>query len=219
MLQAIYEPVDSGNAGTRIFFADISKGFDLIDHNILMDKLTQLEASPALLSWIAGFLSDRQQAVKIGDKISNWLPLKGGIPQGTRLGVVLFTVMTNRLLLDWHLRIKFVEDSTALEIIPRNSLSYLNTAVSDTHRFEMAHRMRFNPKKCKERLINFMIKPNFTIRPINLGDNAIERVPKYKILGVHLQEDFKWDIHVNYMHKKACKKLYSLYPESVYDNY
>ena len=114
MLQAIYEAVDGGNAGARIFFADFSKGFDLIDHNILMDELIQLEVSPALLSWIAGFLSDRLQAVKIGDKISNWLSLKGGIPQGTRLGVVQFTVMTNRLLLDWHLRIKFVDDSTAL---------------------------------------------------------------------------------------------------------
>jgi len=74
----------------------------------------------------------------------------------------------------------------------------------------MAHRMRLNAKKRKEMLINFMIKPNSTIRPIKLGDNAIERVPSYRILGVHLQEDLKWDIHVDYMHKKACKKLYSL---------
>ena len=55
-----------------------------------------------------------------------------------------------------------------------------------------------------------MIEPNFTIRPINLGDNIIERVPSYKILGVDLQEDLKWDIHVDYMHNKACKRLYSL---------
>ena len=86
-----------------------------------MGELLQLEVSPALLSWIAVFLGDRLQTVKIDDKISNWLPLKGGIPKGTRLGVVLFTAMTNRLLLDWYLRIKFVEDSTALEIISRNS--------------------------------------------------------------------------------------------------
>ena len=98
MLQAIYEAVDGGNAGARMFFADFSKSFDLIDHNILMDELIQREVSLALLSWIVGFLGDRLQAVKIGDKISNWLPLKGVIPQGTRLGVVLFTVMTNRLL-------------------------------------------------------------------------------------------------------------------------
>ena len=36
MLQAIYEAVDSSEASARIFFADFSKGFDLIDHSILM---------------------------------------------------------------------------------------------------------------------------------------------------------------------------------------
>jgi len=53
-----------------------------------MDELIQLEVSAALLSWIVGFLTDKQQAVKIGDRISNWLPFKDGIPQGMRLGVI-----------------------------------------------------------------------------------------------------------------------------------
>ena len=44
MLQAIHEAVDSGEAGARIFFADFSKGFDLIDHTILMHELNKLEA-------------------------------------------------------------------------------------------------------------------------------------------------------------------------------
>ena len=51
--------------------------------------------------------------------------LKRGVPQGTKLGVILFTVMTNKLLSDWRLRIKYVDDTSALEIIPRNSLAYL----------------------------------------------------------------------------------------------
>ena len=42
MLQAIDEAVDSGDSAARIFFADFSKGFDLIDHNILITKLTNL---------------------------------------------------------------------------------------------------------------------------------------------------------------------------------
>ena len=36
MPQAIYEAVDSGDSAAHIFFADFSKGFDLIDHNILL---------------------------------------------------------------------------------------------------------------------------------------------------------------------------------------
>ena len=42
ILQSIYEATDSNDAGARIFYADFSKGFDLIDHNILMTELQQL---------------------------------------------------------------------------------------------------------------------------------------------------------------------------------
>ena len=94
MLQAIYEEVDCAHLGARVFFADLSKGFDLIDHNILMTELRKLEVDPALISWIAAFLTDREQAESI--------------PQGTKLGVILFTIMTNNLLAAWHLRVTFV---------------------------------------------------------------------------------------------------------------
>ena len=61
MLQAIYEAVDCVDLGARVFFADFSKGFDLIDHNILMTELRKLEVDPALISWIAG-VPNRQTA-------------------------------------------------------------------------------------------------------------------------------------------------------------
>ena len=43
-------------------------------------------------------------------------------PTGTKLSIIVFAVMTNKFLCDWHLRIKFVDDTTALKIIPRNSM-------------------------------------------------------------------------------------------------
>ena len=66
MLQAIYEAVDSGEASARIFFADFSKGFDLIDDSILMQELADPEVHPVRFSWIAAFLANRKQAVRIG---------------------------------------------------------------------------------------------------------------------------------------------------------
>ena len=115
MLQAISEAVDCADLGARVFFADFFlKGFDLIDHNILMTELRKLEVDPALISWIAAFLTDRQQAVRIGATLSDWNFLKRGMPEGTKLGVILFTIMTDNLLADWHLRVKFVDGTSAI---------------------------------------------------------------------------------------------------------
>jgi hypothetical protein len=111
----------------------------LIDHLILIQELDKLQVHPALLSWISAFLFNRRQAVRIGSVLAQWQTLQGGIPQGTKLGVVLFMVMTNSLLANWRLRIKFVDDTSALEIIPRNSISLLNFAVSDIHEFADEH--------------------------------------------------------------------------------
>ena len=78
----------------------------------------------------------------------------------TKLGVILFTVMTNKLLSDWRLRIKYVDDTSALEIISRNSPSLLNVVASYIHNFAIAHNMRLNPTKCKEMHINVLRNSN-----------------------------------------------------------
>ena len=51
--------------------------------------------------------------------------------------------------------------------------------------------MRLNPIKCKEMLINFMLYPNFTLRLLVVGNNCIERVSTYKILGVFFDSDLR----------------------------
>ena len=112
------------------------------------------------------------------------------MPQGTKLGVMLFTIMTNNLLADWHLRVKLLRVRSAIEILPRNSISLLNSTASDIHNFSMDHNMRLNPIKCKEMLINFILYPNFTLRSLVAGNNGIQRVSTYKILGVFIDSDF-----------------------------
>ena len=188
MLQAIHEAVESGEAVARIFFADFSKGFNLIDHTILMHELSKLEVHPALLSWIAAFLTNRQQAVRIGGTLSDWQTLKGGIPQGTKLRIILFTVMTNKLLSDWRLRIKFLDDTSAFEIIPRNSISLLNTAVFDAQDFTIAHNMKLNPTKYKEMLINFLHNSNFMLRSIIIRQQSNRTCNKLQDLRCYYEQ-------------------------------
>ena len=209
ILHTIHEATDYGNCVARMFFTDYSKGFDLIDHSILLRELASLDIDTVLIKWISAFLIGRSRAVKIGNSLSDWKSPRRG-PTRTKLGMILFAVMTNNLLREWHLRIEFVDDTTALEILPRNGNSLLNVAVNDIHKFSFEHNMKLNPKKCKEMLINFMQNNNFALRPIVLDNNTVERVTTYKLLGIIISNDLKRNEHIHYLSKKASKHLYSL---------
>ena len=71
ILQGIHEVTDSGNCGARMFFADYSKGFDLIDRSILLRELALFDINTVLINWIRAFLTERSQAVRIGKSLSD----------------------------------------------------------------------------------------------------------------------------------------------------
>ena len=109
------------------------------------------------------------------------LTLNGGVPQGTKLGLTLFAVMFNKLLMNWHMRTKYVDDTTAFEIIPRNAISILDVVVREIHDYCIEHKMKLNPKKCKEMYVNFMKNSITAMRPISVGNQGAERVRSYKL--------------------------------------
>jgi len=103
-MQAIHEAVDSGIYSARIFFADFTKGFDIIDQSALLDELKSFDIDQTLFFWIRSFLTNREQAVRVGQSLSPWKQVNGGVPQGTKLSLTLFSVMINKLLRNWHMR-------------------------------------------------------------------------------------------------------------------
>ena len=70
--------------------------------------------------------------------------------------------------------------------------------------------MKLNPAKCKEMFINFLPNSNSSLNHIVMGNNVIEQVENYKILEVIINNELKWNNRVDFIVKKASKKLYSL---------
>ena len=158
----------------------------------------------------ATFLQGRAQVTQVGDSFSAPLYLNGGIPQGAKLGPVLFAVMVNDLVQSWGARIKFVDDLTVLEVVPRNSPSLLNVVVDDIDAFAVNNNMRLNPGKCKSMTVDFLHYNSCVPRPIAVGGSDIQQVSTFKLLGVHLSEDLTWAVHCDYIVKKANRRLYAL---------
>ena len=176
-----------------------------------MKKLsTQYNLHWSLLRWVASFLQGRAQVTRVGALVSAPLYLNAGIPQGTKLGPVLFAVMINDLVQSWGARIKFVDGLTVLEVVPRNSPSLLNVVVDDIHAFALNNNMRLNPRKCKSMTVDFLHYNSCVPRPIAVGGSDIEQVSTFKLLGVHLSEDLTWAVHCDYIVKKANRRLYAL---------
>ena len=93
-------------------------------------------------------------------------------------------------------------------MIPSNGVSLLNVAVNDIPKYSME---QYEIKSAKvQRNVNFMQNDNFTTRPIVLGKNRVECVTTYKLLGIIITNDFKWNEHIDYVSEKAAKRLYSL---------
>ena len=90
ILHCILEALDTGHCYARILFTDFSKGFDLVDHNVLCSELRNLGVHNVLITWIGSFLTNRSQSVKIGSATSGHVVPRGGIPQGTKLAPLLF---------------------------------------------------------------------------------------------------------------------------------
>lgn len=93
-----------------------------------------------------------------------------------------------------------------VQIMPRNSVSSLDFATNDIYAFSEQHRIKLNPIKCKEMIVNFMTNHNFIINPVSIGAGiTIERVVVHKLVGVYISNDLKWTHHVDYILKRQIR--------------
>ena len=77
---------------------DLPAVFDMIDHSLLYDCLHDwFSLDVTVLSWIKSYLSNRNQKIKIGDSFSEAVILPFGVPQGSVLGPLFFTLYTSPL--------------------------------------------------------------------------------------------------------------------------
>ena len=162
------------------------------------------------MNWVADFLTNRQQRVKLSKQcFSEWGQVPAGVPQGTKLGPWLFLLMINDLSIPDFLTWKYVDDTTVAEIVPRGASSEIQKAADKIVDWSKDQRMHLNEDKCKEIRIHFK-KNKHSLDPVSIDGKDLSVVENAKILGVNISNDLKWNDHVEQAIKKANKRLYLL---------
>ena len=83
---------------------------------MLLECLSDLGVQGIELLWFTNYLSQRVQHVKTRDKVSSWSLVKGGVPQGSALGPLLFLVYVNAMpsLVKYGRLLQFADDTTLI---------------------------------------------------------------------------------------------------------
>ena len=141
--------LDNPSCYLRACLLDFSKAFDRIDHTIVIRKLVYLGDRRSIIPWICSFLIDGWQYVKLRQTVPNWLPGRAGVPQGTKLGPILFLIMINDLKLasPRYSHWKYVDDITISEFAEARGVSILQSELDNISTWAATNNMVLNPQK------------------------------------------------------------------------
>ncbi len=200
---------------TLAVFLDLSKAFDTLPHETLLQKLQNFGIRGKALQWFQSYLSDRKMYVKFNGNRSEMVPSGDyGVPQGSVLGPLCFILATNDLsaTLKKCKCILFADDTT----VYTTSKNIRQLKESMTHDLRVlvdwfkANKLTLNLDKTS--FVLFQPKGITLDEDISLSvDNvSISRERTVKFLGLYLDEYLKFDSHIKHVCSKLAKNLFML---------
>jgi len=208
LVDKISQAIDKGEYCIGLFL-DLSKAFDTIDHNILINKLYHYGIRGTSLEWFKSYLTDRKQYVTFNGENSERSQIKCGVPQGSILGPLLFLIYMNDLahVSDKLYTILFADDTNLfltgkkiheMTVIFNEELAKLTTWLA-------VNKLSLNIDKTNYMIFKGKRKGKAPDLNIKIGDKPVKRIDKTKFLGVTIDDTLSWKPHLHEVANKVSK--------------
>ena len=194
---------------THGIFLDVSAAFDKCWHKGIIAKLKQIKVEGSCLDLFTSYLTNRKQCTVVSGQKSEMKAITAGVPQGSKLGPLLWIIYCNDIIKDIDSEILLFADDTCCFVSgtdPAETAIVLNRDLAKLNLWADKWKVTFNPGKSKD-IIFSERKYLFNSPAINFGGSFVERVHEHKHLGVYLSSNLSWARQVHETCLKANRKL------------
>ncbi|XP_078139509.1 uncharacterized protein LOC144539314 [Centroberyx gerrardi] len=215
---------DSDSSSVLILL-DLSAAFDTVDHNILLNRLaSDVGIRDSALSWLNSYLSDRTHCVSHKNTISDYSKVNFGVPQGSVLGPLLFSIYMlplGEIFRSYGIKFHCYADDTQIYIPirpdDRLQLSNLELCLIAVTNWMSLNFLRLNANKTEMLVVGPKTQlPLVSDLTLNFGDSLITQSPTVKNLGVTFDSALSFDAHIKeitkiaFFHLRNISKIRSL---------
>jgi hypothetical protein len=202
---------------TLLVMLDLSAAFDTIDHDIMLRTL-DLDAgiTGSALNWFASYLNRRTQQIVVSDSKSDEFYLKYGVPQGSCLGPIMFTVYAASLFKiiqkhlpnahgyadDHQLYVSFRPGCTADQA---KAIQDLEKCITEVRKWMQVNKLKLNDSKTEFVILGSQSQlKKININGVQVGAETVTPVTSVRNLGVIFDENLTMEKHVS----KVCRTAY-----------
>jgi len=214
--------MDKGHVSLLVLL-DLSAAFDTVDHKILLKTLQmKLGVCGSALSWFKSYLEGRSQRICIKEMLSQSFDLQWGVPQGSCLGPLLFTIYSSDLFSLWESHLPtahaYADDTQLyLSFSPSvgtgelDAVTAIENCIQDIRQWMCVRKLMLNDDKTEFLLVGTRKQlTKVSIDGVRVGDYNISPSPSGRNLGTWFDPHYQITLHITKTCSSAFYYLYNI---------